>query len=316
MDIDRQKPEMPIVIDRAKAGRLNVSTCAVADAIAPRSSERVSTFRVEGDDDDYKIQVRLKDDQRYDVGTIMDMKITFRDMLTGQIRQVPISAVATEGLGTTFSAIKRTDLKRVVTVSSNAIAGYNSNEADRGDEGRSAGYEKDERFGLAFTGQQEDQMKEMSFLGRAFSDRALHCVPHHRVAVQQHQLPHGDPEHGGVQYHRCVPRPGGIPHGFHHPDDHARYHLADRCGGEQRDRINGFRQAALRSPTRKLGLPEDAELPIEASRESPIIAGKTRLRPVLLTAITAVLGLLPLAIGFNLNFGTLFTELNPHIHWW
>ena len=64
----------------------------------------------------------------------------------------------------------------------------------------------------------------------------------------------------------------------------------------------------------KLGLPEDAELPIEASRESLIIAGKTRLRPVLLTAITAVLGLLPLAIGFNLNFGTLFTELNPHIH--
>ena len=64
----------------------------------------------------------------------------------------------------------------------------------------------------------------------------------------------------------------------------------------------------------KLGLPENTELPNEATREALIIAGITRLRPVLLTAVTAVLGLLPLAVGFNLNFGTLFTELNPHIH--
>jgi multidrug efflux pump subunit AcrB len=111
IDIDQAKPEMPIVIDRAKARRLNVSTYAVADAIRTALfGKEVSTYRVEGDDDDYKIQVRLRDDQRYDVGTIMDMKITFRDMVSGQIRQVPISAVAKDELSTTFSAIKRQDL--------------------------------------------------------------------------------------------------------------------------------------------------------------------------------------------------------------
>jgi hypothetical protein len=119
IDIDRAKPEMPIIIDRAKARLLNVSTYAVADAIRTALfGKEVSTFRIEGDDDDYKIMVRLQDDQRYDVGTIMNMNITFRDMLNGQIRQVPISAVAKEELSSTFSAIKRTDQKRVVTVSS------------------------------------------------------------------------------------------------------------------------------------------------------------------------------------------------------
>jgi multidrug efflux pump subunit AcrB len=65
---------------------------------------------------------------------------------------------------------------------------------------------------------------------------------------------------------------------------------------------------------RRLGLPEDAIIPNDASREALVIAGRTRLRPVLLTAVTAVLGLLPLAIGLNFNFFTLFSELDPHIH--
>ncbi|MBL8010866.1 MAG: efflux RND transporter permease subunit [Flavobacteriales bacterium] len=65
---------------------------------------------------------------------------------------------------------------------------------------------------------------------------------------------------------------------------------------------------------RQLGLEEDGVLPIAESREALVLAGKTRLRPVLLTAVTAILGLLPLAVGLNFNFFTLFSELDPHIH--
>jgi len=50
------------------------------------------------------------------------------------------------------------------------------------------------------------------------------------------------------------------------------------------------------------------------TREAIIEAGKTRITPVILTATATILGLVPLAVGFNLNFVTMFTELNPQIH--
>jgi multidrug efflux pump len=294
---------------------LNVSTYAVADAIRTALfGKEVSTYRVDGDDDDYKIQVRLKDDQRYDVGTIMDMKITFRDMLTGQIRQVPISAVATQELGTTFSAIKRTDLKRVVTVSSNVIAGYNSNEVIAEMKDALAGYEKDERFGLAFTGQQEDQMKEMSFLGRAFMI-ALFIV-FLIIVWQFNSISYPMVILSTVVFSTIGVFLGLVVFRMDFIILMTMLGIISLIGVVVNNAIvlMDFAKLLFDRQREKLGLPEGAELPIEASRESLIIAGKTRLRPVLLTAITAVLGLLPLAIGFNLNFGTLFTELNPHIH--
>src|SRR5690606_6976543 len=170
IDIDRAKPEMPIVIDREKARRLNVSTYQVADAIRTALfGKEVSTFRIEGDDDDYEINIRLKDDYRYDTQRLMDMRITFRDMLTGQIRQVPISAVAKEEYSTTFSAIKRKDLDRVVTISSNVIAGYNNNEVvQQIKDEMASGHTVDDRVNLRFTGEQEDQAKDMEFLFTAF----------------------------------------------------------------------------------------------------------------------------------------------------
>jgi multidrug efflux pump subunit AcrB len=50
-------------------------------------------------------------------------------------------------------------------------------------------------------------------------------------------------------------------------------------------------------------------------REAIVIGGKTRFRPVMLTAVTTVLGLVPLAIGLNLDFIGFYRELNPDIYW-
>ena len=49
------------------------------------------------------------------------------------------------------------------------------------------------------------------------------------------------------------------------------------------------------------------------TREATILAGKIRIIPVLLTALATILGLLPLALGLNIDFGELFTHLNPHL---
>jgi multidrug efflux pump subunit AcrB len=65
---------------------------------------------------------------------------------------------------------------------------------------------------------------------------------------------------------------------------------------------------------KKLGLAPDDHLPIDEAVKCIIQGGRTRLRPVLLTAITTILGLTPMAMGLNINFGTLFSELNPQLY--
>ena len=64
----------------------------------------------------------------------------------------------------------------------------------------------------------------------------------------------------------------------------------------------------------ELGMEEGAFLPLDAATECIIEGGKTRLRPVLLTAITTVMGLFPMAIGLNFDFHGLFSEYNPNIY--
>lgn len=315
IDIDRAKPEMPILIDRAKARRLNVSTYAVADAIRTALfGKEVSTYRIEGDDDDYKIMVRLRDDQRYDVGTIMDMNITFRDMLNGQIRQVPISAVATAELGSTFSAIKRTDLKRVVTVSSNVVAGYNANDVIAGMKEALNGYEKDPRFGMAFTGQQEEQMKEMAFLGKAFLIAIF--IVFLIIVWQFNSISWPMVILSTVLFSTIGVFLGLVVFRMDFIILMTMLGIISLIGVVVNNAIvlMDFAKLLFERQKEKRGLSEVSEPPIDVTREMLIIAGKTRLRPVLLTAVTAVLGLLPLAVGFNLNFGTLLTELDPHIH--
>lgn len=316
IDIDRAKPEMPIVIDREKARRLNVSTYAVADAIRTALfGKEVSTFRIEGDDDDYEINVRLKDHYRYDAQQLMDMRITFRDMLTGQIRQVPISAVAKEEYSTTFSAIKRKDMDRVITVSSNVIAGYNSNEVvQQIKDEMASGFESDERFNLRFTGEQEDQAKDMNFLGMAFLVAIF--VVFLIIVMQFNSISYPLIVMSTVVFSTIGVFLGLVVFRMDFVILMTMLGIISLIGVVVNNAIvlMDFARLLFQREQRVRGLPEGTIIPNEASREALVIAGRTRLRPVILTAVTAVLGLLPLAIGLNFNFFSLFMELDPHIH--
>ncbi|HRW63850.1 MAG TPA: efflux RND transporter permease subunit, partial [Bacteroidales bacterium] len=65
---------------------------------------------------------------------------------------------------------------------------------------------------------------------------------------------------------------------------------------------------------KELGMEEGEFLPIEVATECVVSAGKTRLRPVLLTAITTILGLFPMALGLNFDFNGLLTNYDPNLY--
>lgn len=316
IDIDRAKPEMPIHIDRAKARLFNVSTYAIADAIRTALfGKEVSTYRIDGDDDDYEINVRLKDEYRYDPQRLMDMKITFRDMLTGQIRQVPISAVATAERSSSFSAIKHKDLKRVVTVSSNVIAGYNNNQVvQQVKDELSSGFVLDDRFSMRFTGEQEDQAKDMGFLLTAFLVAIF--IVFLIIVAQFNSISFPTVVLSTVVFSTIGVFLGLVVFRMEFVVMMTMLGIISLIGVVVNNAIvlMDFARLLYARGRRKLGLEEDGVLPIAESREALVLAGKTRLRPVLLTAVTAILGLLPLAVGLNFNFFTLFTELDPHLH--
>ena len=316
LDIDRAKPEMPILIDREKARRLNVSTYAIAGTVRTALfGNEVGNYRIEGDDDDHEINIRLSDQYRYDPQALLNMRITFRDMLNGQIRQVPISAVATAGRTSTFSAIKRKDLDRVVTISSNVISGYNGNEVVQQIKDQLAsGFTLGKDYTLKFTGEQEDQAKDQHFLSTAFLIAIFMVFL--IIVAQFNSISYPFIVMSTVVFSTIGVFLGLVVFRMDFVILMTMLGIISLIGVVVNNAIvlMDFARLLFLRSGRVLGLPEDRIIPIAESREALVIAGKTRLRPVLLTAITAILGLLPLAVGLNFNFFTLFTELNPHIH--
>jgi len=75
-----------------------------------------------------------------------------------------------------------------------------------------------------------------------------------------------------------------------------------------------YTQLLMERKKSALGLGEDDMLPFSEVVPLIIQGGRTRLRPVLLTAITTVLGLLPLAIGINVDFVSLLAEYDPKMY--
>jgi len=160
---------MRVVVDRKKAGELGVFTGQVGQQLRNAIfGAKAGIYKEDGED--YDINVRFKEDIRYNKSALFNQKITFRDMASGQIKAIPVSAIATQSNSSGFSAIKHRDTKRIVTVYSQLAPGYVDAAAvvNQIKEEMKNFTDKPDTIKIDYTGQIEEQNKQQAFLGSAF----------------------------------------------------------------------------------------------------------------------------------------------------
>jgi multidrug efflux pump subunit AcrB len=313
LDIQTGKPELLINIDRQKAKRFNLSTGQIGSAIRTALfGKEVSTYK-EGEDD-YDIVVRMNDNSRYSIDNLMNQKITFRDPSNGKISQVPISAVAKAEKSSTYSAINRKDLDRMITVQSNVLEGYNANEVVAAIKKSLDGYEVEDGHRWKFTGQQEDQAKEMSFLSTALMVAVFLIFL--IIVAQFNSISAPVIIVTAVVFSLIGVLLGLVIFQMDFVIMMTMIGIISLAGIVVNNAIVliDYTKLIIERKKEELDLDEDGKLEINDIVEAIIEGGKTRLRPVLLTAITTILGLLPMAVGMNINFFTLFTDLDAQIY--
>jgi multidrug efflux pump subunit AcrB len=313
IDLDVGKPELNVTIDRDKARRFGLSTAQIANTIRTALfGSEISNYKL--GEDEYPIQLRMKDEYRYDLGALLNQRVTFRDQASGKILQVPISAVADISLSSTYGSVTRKDRSRMITIWSNVISGYNANEINEQLKLIMANYDLPEGYRYKFTGEQEEQADSMAFLMRAMliavSIILLILVGQFNSVVKPiiilvSVVLSTIGVFGGLGTFRMdfVVIMTGVG-------------IVSLAGVVVNNAIVLIDYITILKRNRKLemGLSPEDDLPMKESIESLIEAGKTRLRPVLLTAITTILGLIPLAAGLNIDFIGLFQRFDPDIY--
>lgn len=313
LDIDQGKPELLVHIDRQKARRLGVSTGLIGGSLRTALyGKEVSTYK--DLKDDYPINIRLKDEFRYDRDALLNQKITFRDQGSGRIKQVPISAVATTENNTSFSAVKRIDLDRVVTLYSNVLSGYNPTDVNDKIRGVMENFETPVGLDISFTGEQEKQAEEMAFLSKAlliavlliflilvaqFNSATTPIII--SISVLLSLI--------GVLFGLLIFRMDFV-------ILMTMIGIISLAGIVVNNAIVliDYINLIIKRKRKELSLESSHKLTTTQLLDCVIEGGKTRLRPVLLTAITTILGLLPLAFGININFKTLVTQFDPNFY--
>jgi multidrug efflux pump subunit AcrB len=311
MNISTQNPELLIHINRDKAQRYGLSTQMIAYTIRQSLfGDEVSDFKV--GEDEFPILVRLKDEYRYNLPVMMNMKIpVFGD---GPPAYIPLSAVANFEYSTTFSSVRRKDLDRVITLYSNIIEGYNANTINIQLAALMEGFEMPAGYHYEFTGEQQEQDESSEFLGNAMLI-ALALIMLILV-TQFNSLIRTLIIISSVLFSTIGVFGGLWTFNMDFIIIMTGIGIISLAGIVVNNAIVLVDYVELLKARKReeLGLPEGAFLPINVATDCIIQGGITRLRPVLLTAITTILGLLPMAVGLNFDFKGLFQNYDPNMY--
>jgi multidrug efflux pump subunit AcrB len=301
IDLERSKPELLVRIDRERAQREGVSTAQIGSEI--RSAvfgKEASKFR--SNNDEIPIQLRYSRVDREDLNRLLNARITFRDMNAGgAVRQLPVSAVANIEYTSSLGSIKRKNEKRVVTLSSNVLSGFTPNQVVASINEALNGFEATEGTGIRMTGEQEEQAEAGSFLSNALmiSVGLIFMILMFQFNSMNRTL---------MILSEILFSVIGVLLGY------------VITGMTMSIIMTGIGIVALAGIVVKNGIlivefidliRKEQRIPL---REAIVQAGKIRLAPVFLTAASTVLGLVPLALGLNIDFPGLFARFEPHLY--
>lgn len=301
-DVDEKRPELLINIDREKASGLGMSSGQIGMAMRTALfGKEISKFR--SNEDDYEIILRLDEKYRKDISSLLDMKLSFMDQTNGQFKSVPISAVANFEYTTAYGGINRTDLDKSVTFGSNVLNGYNVNDVNAEIEYWVAEFQKRSNYDpvveIEVGGESKDQAEEAGFLGGAFM--AAIVLIFMILVTQFNSFSNVLIILSQVLLSVIGVFLGHVFTGMDFSIVLSGVGLVVLTGIVVN---NGIIMLDFFHLLQKQGKP---------LKEAVIEGGAIRFTPVLLTASSTVLGLVPLAISLNLNFGTLITSLDPQI---
>ena len=313
VDVNKESPELEVKVNRVSAGSMGVTTGQLGFNLR-RSvyGQEISTYK-EGDDD-YNITMRMQDDQRKNENVLFNQSITFRNQNNGQMMQVPISSVSQTNKTNTYNQIKRKNQKRIMTVYSNVLSGYNGDEITKQIESELKSYKFPKTVSYSFSGVQEEQGKNQSFLLYALflalaGITIIIVLQFNSVSKTMVILFTVLLSFSGVFYGYVIANMDFV-------ILMTMMGIISLAGIVVKNGIvlMDFFVLLLDKKVADKNLKRHDDLSLEEIKDIIIESGKNRLRPVLLTALTAILGLIPLAIGLNFDFFALITEFNPHLY--
>jgi multidrug efflux pump subunit AcrB len=163
---DSGRPEVRIVVNREKAALYSMNTSIIANNIRTAiNGFEASKYRI--NEEEYDITVRLKEEQRKNIEDLKKMRINYNNK-KGTTLSVPLVSVADVVYDKGPGAVRRKDLKRVVTVTGNVDAGFNENEVLNRVMEKLSTFELPPNYRIEYTGQNEEQQKAADFLSNAF----------------------------------------------------------------------------------------------------------------------------------------------------
>ena len=301
MDIDLTNPEITLTVDRQRAMREGVSSAQIGQQLRTALFGKESSKIKEGKDE-YKIQIRNLTTQRKNLIELLNMNVTFRDIATGgAIKNIPISSLVKVDYTSTLGSVKRKNQKRVITLKSNVLSGFTPTAVNQqlaieiGDFKKKA-----DGVTITQTGEGAQQAETGAFLGKALIIALMAIL---LILVLQFN----SVSKSVIILTEILFSVIGVILGF----AITKMEVSVIMTGLG---IVGLAGIVVKNGILVIEFSDELRGRGMKTRDAVIEAGKTRIIPVLLTAMAAILALIPLAVGFNINFVTLFSELNPHIY--